>query len=95
MNNEKIQFNTEPDQDVFVLRSKKMDLDAGWLGRCFGASNNAPLNIAGLLVVLLVGSGVAVLFFQSAIPAGDYWKIIVPLLTLVMGYVFGKGSQHN
>ena len=47
------------------------------------------------MVVLLVGSGVAVLFLQSAIPASDYWKIIVPLLTLVMGYVFGKGSHHN
>jgi hypothetical protein len=90
-----IQFNTEPDQDTFVLRSKKMDLDAGWLGRCFGASNNAPLNIAGLMMVLLVGSGVAVLFLPSSIPASDYWKIIVPLLTLVMGYVFGKGSHGN
>ena len=92
---DKIQFNTELDQDAFVLRSKKMDLDAGWLGRCFGASINAPLNIAGLMVVLLVGSGVAVLSLQSAIPASEYWKIIVPLLTLVMGYVFGKGSHHN
>jgi hypothetical protein len=92
---DKIQYNTEPDQDAFVLRSKKMDLEAGWLGKCFGGSSNAPLNIAGLLVVLLVGSGVSVLFFQSAIPASDYWKIIVPLLTLVMGYVFGKGSHNN
>lgn len=90
-----IQFNKEPDQDTFVLSSKKMDLDAGWLGRLFGASNNAPLNIAGLMVLLLVGSGVVVLFLQSAIPAGEYWKIIVPLLTLVMGYVFGKGSHNN
>lgn len=90
-----IEFNKEPDQDIFVLRSKKMDLEAGWLGRCFGASVNAPLNIAGLMVVLLVGSGVAVLFIPSTIPAAEYWEIIVPLLTLVMGYIFGKGSHSN
>jgi hypothetical protein len=88
-----IQFNITPDQGAFVLRSKEMDLEAGWLGRFFGSGTTAPLNIAGLLVLLLGGSGVAVLFFQSAIPAGEYWKIIVPLLTLVMGYVFGKSSK--
>ncbi len=92
---DEIQFNKEPDQDTFVLRSKKMDLEAGWLGRCFGASNNAPINIAGLIVVILVGSGVAVLFFQSAIPTGDYWKIIAPLVTLVMGFLFGRSLHSN
>jgi hypothetical protein len=90
---DKIEYNKTPDQETFVLRSKEMDLEAGWLGKCFGGSAKAPLNIAGLLVVLLVGSGISVLFIQSAIPALEYWKIIVPLLTLVMGYVFGKGSK--
>ena len=90
---ENIEYNKTPGQETFVLRSKEMDLEAGWLGKCFGGRSNAPLNIAGLLVVLLVGSGISVLFFQSAIPAPEYWKIIVPLLTLVMGYVFGKGSK--
>ena len=51
------------------------------------------MNIAGLLVVLLLGSGIAVLFFQNAMGAADYWKTIVPLVTLVMGYVFGKGGK--
>jgi len=59
---ENIQFNTTPDQGAFVLRSKEMDLEAGWLGGVFGSGATAPLNIAGLLVLLLAGSGVAVLF---------------------------------
>lgn len=92
--NDKLQYNTQPDQNDFVLRSKEMSLQAGWLGRIFGAKHNAPLNIAGLAVLLLVGSGVLVLFCQSAIPASEYWKIIVPLVTLVMGYIFGKGSKE-
>lgn len=88
-----IEFNKEPDQGSMVLRSKQMDLDAGWLGRCFGSGKNAPMNIAGTLVLILAASGIAVLFLQSAIPATEYWKIIVPLLTLVIGYVFGKSSK--
>jgi len=87
-----IEYNSKPDQESFGLQSKKMDLEAGWLGKCFGGSANAPLNIAGVLVLLLVGSGISVLFVKSAIPAQDYWKVIVPLLTLVMGYVFGKST---
>ena len=91
---EQLEFNKTPDEGGMVLRSKQMDLDAGWLGRCFGSGKNAPMNIAGTLVLLLAASGIAVLFFQSAIAAAEYWKIIVPLLTLVMGFVFGKSSKE-
>ena len=92
--NDNIEFNKTPDQHQFVLRSKEVDLEAGWLGRCFGTSKNAPLNIAGLAILLLLGSGVATLFIQTAIPAVDYWKIVVPLITLVMGFVFGRTSKE-
>lgn len=90
-----IRFNAQSDKHSFILRSKKMDLEAGWLGQYFGTGKNAPLNIAGLLVLLLVGSGIAVLFLPSTIPADKYWNIIVPLLTLVLGYIFGKGSKEG
>ena len=92
---DKIEYSSISDQDIVVLRSKEMDLEAGWLGKCFGGRATAPLNIAGLFVVLLAGSGISVLFLESAIPAPEYWKTIVPLLTLVMGYVFGKGSKDG
>lgn len=90
-----IEFNKTPDGNQFVLRSKEMDLEAGWLGRCFGTSKNAPMNIAGLVVVLLVVAGLATMFIQSALPATEYWKMAVPLITLVMGFVFGKGSKDH
>ena len=89
-----IEFNTTPDQNHFVLRSKEMDLEAGWLGHCFGTSKNAPLNIAGLIVVLLLCAGLAVLFFPSNLTAVEYWKIAVPLITLVLGFIFGKGGRE-
>jgi len=90
-----IRFNAQPDKHSFILQSKEMALEAGWLGRYFGSGKNAPLNIAGLLVLLLVGSGIAVLFLPSTIPAEKYWNIIAPLITLVLGYVFGKGSKEG
>jgi hypothetical protein len=75
------------------LRSKAMDLEYGWLGRCFGNARNAPVNIAGLTVVLLLGTGVAMLFFESKnMLSSDYWKLITPILTLILGYLFGKKS---
>ncbi|WP_155630046.1 hypothetical protein [Burkholderia cepacia] len=88
-----IHFNKSPDDNQFVLRSKEMDLAAGWLGKCFGTGTNAPLNIAGFVISLLVIAGLVVLFVPSAIPAADFWKISVPLITLVMGFIFGKGTN--
>lgn len=87
-----IKPKTEKD---LTLESKKLDLESGWLGRVFGAPKSAPLNIAGTLVLLLTLSGVSTLFISTSIQAGEYWKIIIPLLTLVMGYVFGRGGKND
>lgn len=90
-----IEFNKTPDQNQFVLRVKEMDLEAGLLGKCFGTGKSAPLNIAGIVLILLVATGILVLFVQSAMPANEYWKIAVPLISLVIGFIFGQGSKDN
>ena len=93
---EPIRIDSHPDANEYVsLRSKEMDLQAGWLGRCFGSSGNAPLNIAGLLVALLLVSGIIVLFVESVFPAKESWDTIVPLLTLALGYLFGKSGGRD
>jgi hypothetical protein len=90
--NEKTTFSDKPSPELF-LESKRMDLDSGWLGKLFGGSTTAPTNIAGLSLMLLLIAGVALLFFNSAtMTAADYWKIITPIITLVLGYLFGKKS---
>lgn len=88
-------INPNPNEGDFVLKSKEMDLEAGFLGRCFGSRANAPMNIAGSLIFLLTISGIVVLFCSSSIPPADYWKIIVPIITLALGYVFGKGHRGS
>lgn len=89
---DKITYSQPTIDKEYILESKKMDLEAGWVGKCFGSKTIAPINIAGAFVMFLVISGIAVLFFNSSIQATEYWKIIAPLLTLALGYLFGKSS---
>lgn len=88
---EQLQISAQPEDNPIVLRRKQMNLDAGWLGHVFGSKGNAPVNIAGLFVILLILIGGGSLFWETRIPASDIWQTIVPLVTLVMGYLFGKG----
>ena len=69
--------------------------EAGWLGKVFGAGSNAPTNIVGFVVLVLLSAGIASLFFDTAVPAADLWKLIAPMLTLVMGYMFGKSRARG
>jgi hypothetical protein len=90
---EKITYKQPTTDNEYILESKKMDLEAGCIGKFFGSKVNAPTNIAGIFIMFLLFSGISVLFFNTTIQAGEYWKIIVPLLTLALGYLFGKGSK--
>lgn len=87
-----IQFNEKPNQDAFALHSKKMDLEAGHLGKLFGSCKNAPLNIAGLTLLLLISLG-AYLYVSASSLAADYWKTIFPLITGIFGFIFGKSAE--
>ena len=88
-------YTQPPSHNKFTIESKKLDLESGILGKCFGSRSNAPMNIAGLFVTLLLVAGIAVLFVSCTIPAGEFWKIIAPLMTMVMGYLFGKSSKDS
>ena len=69
-----------------------MSLDAGWLGRIFGSATNAPIYIAGIVVCLFAFTCVVVLFVESQVPAADFLNIMVPVITLALGYLFGKST---
>ena len=88
---EKARYHTDPHKIELLIKTKEMDLEAGWLGKIFGAGNKAASNIAGLLVTLLTVSGFFVLFIESSVSALEYWKTITPIITLALGYIFGKG----
>ena len=74
------------------LRSKEMDLESGILGKFFGNHRNAPSNIAGAVLLVLLVPCVVLVFVQGSFPAGEYWKVVTPIITLILGYVFGKNA---
>lgn len=76
----------------FAIEQTRMTLEAGWLGKIFGTSTNAPTNIAGFVVCILTITiiGTGLLLVPSTIPAMDFMNVVVPIITLVLGYLFGK-----
>lgn len=78
--------------ELFSLESQRMLQVSGVLGRLFGNAEHAPTNIAGFVVVMvLVFAGIS-MCFPSTVTPSEYWKIATPILTLSLGYLFGKKS---
>lgn len=88
-----ISISSSPDPKAAV-RLRKMDPDAGWIGRVTGNAKNAPNNIAFVVVMLILVAGLIVTF---AYPQDrlEFWKVILPIVTLTLGYLFGRGSAHG
>ena len=89
------------EQDIerrYALERTRMTLEAGWLGKFFGSATNAPTNIAGLILVIFTVASIIVLFVPSPMfelakmPVIDYLKLVLPVITLVLGYLFGKST---
>ena len=77
--------------------------EKGWVGSFWGSNNNAPNNIAGIVILLLLTFGLLYTFIiiiwyptkDVASNIRDLWAIISPLITLGMGYLFGKKSSAS
>ena len=65
----------------------------GWLGKVFGSSASAPMNIAGFLVIgsflMLAGT----MFMTSTPDLVDCRKVLGGLISGGMGFVFGAASK--
>ncbi len=78
--------------EVFALELEKERIKGGYLGRFFGTGENAPRNIIGLIILVLVASGVGMFLFNSG-NAVAYWELMAPIVTLGIGYLVGR--QHG
>jgi hypothetical protein len=77
-----------PAEDVarrYALEEKRMKLQAGW---------NVPTYIAGSIALLLTLACVLSLFLPTNIPALEFLKLVLPVITGVLGYLFGKGTRE-
>ncbi|GAA5444751.1 hypothetical protein Misp06_02941 [Microbulbifer sp. NBRC 101763] len=74
------------------LGDEEIKLNAGFLGKLFGDKNNAPSNIAGCILLLLIGMSIyGTLFELKGVDSSELWKFTVPVINLILGYLFGKG----
>ncbi len=72
-----------------------MDHDIGFLGKFFGSSANAALNIGGLIsVILIVVLSAFTIWPTKEIQPLEFWKIGIPIITLFLGYAFGKRTER-
>ena len=70
------------------LESQRLRLEHGWIDRIVGTKHSSN-NIAFIITLLLLLAGFAVLLVypQDRI---EFWKLILPILTLTLGYLFGN-----
>lgn len=87
----KINLNETSYQEDVEIQHKK--LEAGLFGKLFGTGYNAASNIAGLVIVGILITMFCVLIFQDPKEFDSTMKIISPILTLTLGYLFGKHAQ--
>ena len=69
--------------------------ELGWIGRIFGGERNSSKNITAFInVCLILGASiisVIVYFDKKDIPfVESLWTSILPIVTLSLGYLFGK-----
>jgi hypothetical protein len=69
----------------YAIEQTRMSLEAGWLGKIFGSSTNAPTIITGFVVGILTLTiiVVGVLFVPSKISVLEYLDKVPPIMTLV------------
>src|SRR5438552_1834363 len=100
----KIQLPDNPKVAQLVIENEakkhELSVKSGILGRIFGAGADAAIHIVGVIALVLVCSGVVYTFNPTnatTFAIADFWKIIIPILTTLMGFLFGRsqGKEHG
>lgn len=87
---EKNIYSTATTFNKYSLESKKIDVEAGLCGKFFGAKGNAQTNIAGLVLLVLVVSGITVPLCTNELTFTQFWQIAGPIVTTLIGFIIGK-----
>ena len=68
-------------------------IDAGFLGKFFGMGDHCSKNVAGLIVIVLIVFSCIIFFTEEE--KSNVWNFIKsfsPVITLALGYLFGKAT---
>ena len=90
------------DADVEKQKIKKEaeKEERGLLGRLWGSIEHSSNNIAGLFIILLFLVGLLYTIWMLCVDSYDnhnkileFWAMLTPLMTLALGYIFGRGQS--
>lgn len=89
-----------PEQKNIVLSgnndSRNKDKDGGCLGKFLGVNpRNASMHIALIIcgiLLLFCAIDLGVSLFRGSDITSQVWESIFPVITLALGYIFGKGD---
>lgn len=86
-----------------TFEANQAENELGVLGKFFGSGDTVKMNIAGLLIFVLLFAGIcysAIILLNSsvsnnskAVSIVEFWGIITPLITLALGFIFGKHQK--
>lgn len=82
-----INLNETPQKHETPLEHKR--LEAGFFGKLFGTGINASNNIAGIILIGLL-MFMIIVWFSDKDGSAEYLEKITPIMTLTLGYLFGK-----
>lgn len=75
--------------------------ERGILGKLWGSIEHSSNNIAGLFIIMLLLVGLLyTIWLLSFDSCGnhekiiDFWEMLTPMLTLALGYLFGRGQTN-
>ena len=77
--------------------------ELGIVGKLLGSGDSIKMNIAGITILILILTGIVytiILIFcntsnnSNVIDILKFWGILTPIITLSLGYIFGK-SNHK
>lgn len=83
---------TQPTKSELEHSLNKQKIEAGFFGKLFGMGDAAKIHITGLLLIILLLSGVIFSFIKDFDQTKEYWATILPMITLFSGYIWGKNS---
>lgn len=87
-------------EEVRIIEQGKKE-ERGLLGRLWGSIEHSSNNIAGLFILLLlfIGAAYTCCMFHDNLGNHtqilEFWGMLSPMLTLALGYLFGRGQSNN
>lgn len=84
-----VTIDATPDQ-AFDLARQRLQLNAGIMGSFFGTGPNVPMYIAALTMLFLFLGGMILSFFETKMPAVEYWKFAASAISGCVGFIFGR-----